>query len=68
MSEYWRKRAEVLKQAELSKAEKVISDRIASQYRKASQSINDDIEKWLQRFADNNDISMAEAQIGRAHV
>lgn len=61
-SEYWRKRAEELALKQFDLADDVIKKEIAEQYRKAAEGIDSDISKWLMRFADANDISMAEAR------
>lgn len=60
-SEYWKKRFELLEQLEHNKAASIIPN-IENQYMKAQRAIEDQINSWHQRFANNNQISMAEAR------
>lgn len=59
--EYWSERFEQLEEAQLAKAESYVED-LDREYRKAVSSVEKDIAHWYQRFADNNEISMADAQ------
>jgi len=58
---YWQERMVLLEGALLSKGQKYLQD-IEREYRTAAISIEKDIARWYQRFADNNLINMAEAK------
>ena len=58
---YWQKRMEVLEDEQYRRAEAYYRD-VQEQFRKASNSIQMDIERWYQRLADNNGISYASAK------
>lgn len=58
---YWQKRMEALEDEQHRRAEAYYRD-VQEQFRKASNSIQMDIERWYQRLADNNGISYASAK------
>jgi SPP1 gp7 family putative phage head morphogenesis protein len=60
-SEYWRKRFEQLEEAQLNKGLDYYNE-LEREYKKASQSIEQQITAWYSRFAQNNEISFAEAK------
>ena len=60
-SEYWKKRFEALEDDQYKKSQKYIED-MERQFREAQNNISMDIERWYQRLADNNDISLASAK------
>jgi phage putative head morphogenesis protein, SPP1 gp7 family len=60
-SEYWKKRMEILEAAQLQKGQAYYAN-LEKQFREASANIEKEISKWYQRFAINNNISMAEAK------
>lgn len=59
--EYWRKRSAEIEQQQHEKAEEYI-ERLKKEYERAIQSIQRDIEAFYERYAINNEISMAEAR------
>jgi SPP1 gp7 family putative phage head morphogenesis protein len=59
-SEYWAKRFEDLEKSQNRKAEEAYAQ-IERQYRLAQKELDSQIARWYQRFADNNDISLADA-------
>lgn len=59
--EYWRKRSEEIEEQQHEKAEEYI-ERLKKEYERAIQSIQRDIEAFYERYAINNEISMAEAR------
>lgn len=59
--DYWRKRFELLEEAQLKKGLDYYND-LEHQYKLASQSIEQQISNWYRRFAQNNEISFAEAK------
>ncbi|WP_053178019.1 minor capsid protein [Peribacillus loiseleuriae] len=59
--DYWRKRFEMLLDAELNKSENYLVD-MESAYIQTISEIEKDITKWYGRFATNNEISLAEAK------
>lgn len=59
--EYWRRRFEMLEQAQHEKSENYYRD-LERAYIRTMQEIEKDIAKWYQRFADNNEISLDEAK------
>jgi SPP1 gp7 family putative phage head morphogenesis protein len=59
-SEYWAKRFEDLEKSQNRKAEETYAQ-IERQYRLAQKELDSQIARWYQRFADNNDISLADA-------
>ena len=60
-SDYWKQRFEQLEQAQNSMGASTFAD-IEKQYKQAQKEIEAKIARWHQRFADNNNISMAEAR------
>lgn len=60
-SEYWRKRLELLEQAEHKKATQYFYD-LEKIYRQATYNCEAEISKWYQRIAVNNHISYQEAK------
>lgn len=58
---YWKKRFEQLEQSQNRKGIECLAD-IEMQYRKAQRQIEAQISTWYQRFADNNQISLADAR------
>jgi SPP1 gp7 family putative phage head morphogenesis protein len=59
--DYWRKRFELLEEAQLKKGLNYFDD-LERQYKLASESIEQQIANWYRRFAQNNEISFAEAK------
>lgn len=59
--EYWTKRMEILEEAQHKKGAKYLQD-LDVQYRNASKEIEKQLSVWYQRFAKNNNVSMAEAR------
>lgn len=59
--EYWRRRFTALEEA-IERMAKKGADDLDRIYREASASIERDISRWYQRFADNNGLTMAEAR------
>lgn len=60
-SSYWKKRFEQLEQSQNQQGMRCYAD-IEKQYRQAQRTLEGQISAWYQRFADNNNISMAEAR------
>lgn len=60
-SSYWKKRFEMLEEAQLNKGQVYIED-LEKQYRITSNNIEKELSTWYQRFAFNNNITMAEAR------
>ena len=58
---YWQRRMELLEKAQLNKGQAYFAD-LEKQYRIAEQNIEKEINNWYQRFAENNQITMAEAK------
>lgn len=58
---YWQKRMEALEDEQYRRAEACYRD-VQEQFRRASRSIQMDIERWYQRLADNNGVSYASAR------
>jgi SPP1 gp7 family putative phage head morphogenesis protein len=59
--QYWKKRFEALEDATNKKGQSLYAD-VEEQYVKAQRTIEAKIRVWYQRFADNNNITMAEAR------
>ena len=59
--EYWKKRFEALEDIQYQKSEKYYRN-AEEQFRKVCNELTLDIERWYQRLADNNDISLAAAK------
>lgn len=59
--DYWKGRMAALEDRQHQKGEAYYKD-IQEQFRRASNSVQMDIERWYQRLADNNDISYAGAK------
>lgn len=60
-SEYWEKRFTQLEEAQNKLGADALKE-IEEQYREALKRLEEEIAAWYQRFADNNNISMAEAR------
>lgn len=60
-SNYWKKRMEILEAAQLQKGQSYFAT-LEKQFKEASANIEKEIAVWYQRFAINNNISMAEAK------
>lgn len=60
-SEYWKKRFEMLEHSQNQQGIRCYAD-IEKQYRQAQKQIEGQIASWYQRFADNNDITLADAR------
>ena len=58
---YWEKRFERLKKHEMRKADAVNAD-LARAYRDALRKLRADVERWYDRFARENDVSLARAR------
>lgn len=58
---YWVRRMEILETAQLQKGQRYYAD-LERQYRIALTNIEREINNWYQRFAINNQISMADAR------
>ncbi len=58
---YWKRRMEMLETAQLEKGQRFYAD-LERQYRIASANIEKEINNWYRRFAENNQITMAEAK------
>lgn len=58
---YWKRRMEMLETAQLEKGQRFYAD-LERQYKIASANIEKEINNWYQRFAENNQITMAEAK------
>ncbi|GAB0167462.1 minor capsid protein [Lysinibacillus sp. CTST325] len=59
--DYWRKRFEMLEQAQHEKSESYYKD-LEKAYIKTMQEIEKDIARWYRRFADNNEMTLEEAK------
>ena len=59
--EYWRRRFEAIEKTAVKEGLKY-NERLEKEYYKAMKSIESDIARWYQRFANNNEIDMAEAK------
>ncbi|MCW2277742.1 minor capsid protein [Heliophilum fasciatum] len=60
-AEYWQKRSEQLAQRQFDKADQYVGE-LNKEYQRAIQEIRRNIEVFYQRYADNNEISLAEAR------
>ena len=60
-SSYWKKRFELIEQHKHDEASSLLYQ-LEDRYIKAQRQIESQIQSWYQRFADNNEISMAEAK------
>jgi len=60
-ADYWRKRFEILEAAQHKEAVMVLDD-IRRQFNMAQKTIEDQIYSWYGRFANNNQIDLAEAR------
>ena len=60
-SEYWQKRFKAIENRSHNKGLKSLAY-IALEYEKAEKELNDKIVLWYERFAKNNDITLAEAK------
>ncbi|KOP78648.1 hypothetical protein AMS59_12570 [Lysinibacillus sp. FJAT-14745] len=59
--DYWRRRFEMLEQAQHEKSESYYKD-LEKAYIKTMQEIEKDIARWYQRFAENNEMTLEEAK------
>lgn len=59
--DYWRRRFVAIEKVVVQSAEEYY-DKLEQEYRKAMKSIEQNITTWYQRFANNNEIDMAEAK------
>lgn len=59
--EYWKKRFSKM-ESEQHRKDEVIAQDIKRQFQLASDNIQEDIEKWYYRLAENNDITYTEAK------
>src|SRR5690625_4157860 len=59
---YWRKRAEAVASIEHRKTDKYMATTLKREYDKARKSIQEQIDSFYARFADNNEISLADAR------
>ncbi len=60
-NDYWKERMEALEDEQYQESVEYFED-IKEQFKKAQMSIQDDIEKWYYRLAENNDISYSQAK------
>jgi SPP1 gp7 family putative phage head morphogenesis protein len=60
-SEYWRNRAELLEDAKNRAAGRYTAE-IEKQFNLAQKTLDEQIEQWYGRFADNNGITLSEAR------
>lgn len=60
-SEYWKKRMEILQNAQMNKGERYLID-LDRQYNVMSKNIEKELAAWYQRLADNNGITLIEAK------
>lgn len=58
---YWKKRFQALENSQYQKTVAYYKD-VQEQFRRATNDIQMDIEKWYRRLADNNEISLAAAK------
>lgn len=59
--EYWRKRSEEIAALQFNKSDEY-ANKLKREYEKAISSIQRDLEVFYERYAENNEISMAEAR------
>ncbi|HEX3022207.1 MAG TPA: minor capsid protein [Lachnospiraceae bacterium] len=59
--EYWKKRFELLEESS-NKQGREYCQEVEKEFRKAQATIESDIARWYQRFADNNGISLPKAR------
>lgn len=60
-ADYWRGRFSVLEEAAHKQTDEYLQS-LEDIYRGAEQSVQKDIESWYQRFATNNNVTLAEAR------
>lgn len=60
-ADYWRGRFSVLEEAAHKQTDEYLQS-LEDIYREAEQSVQRDIESWYQRFATNNNVTLAEAR------
>ena len=60
-ADYWRGRFSVLEEAAHKQGDKYLQS-LEDIYREAEQTVQKDIESWYQRFATNNNVTLAEAR------
>lgn len=60
-NKYWRKRFEILEEAQMAKGEAYTKD-LDKQYRKAMNEIESELVRWYARIAENNEINMSQAR------
>lgn len=59
--EYWAKRFEALEEAQMNKGAAYYAE-IEKQYNKASREVQKEVEKWLTRLAENNELTLQGAR------
>lgn len=60
-NDYWRERFELLQDAQMHKSEEFLKS-LEQEYKQAAKKVQNDIEIWFSRLADNNGVSLAEAR------
>ena len=60
-ADYWRRRFEILEDAQNKDATKLLGD-IERHFNQAQKTLDDQIYSWYGRFADNNEISLVDAR------
>ena len=60
-ADYWRGRFSVLEEAAHKQTDEYLQS-LEDIYREAEQTVQKDIESWYQRFATNNNVTLAEAR------
>ena len=60
-ADYWRGRFAILENSAHKQADEYLRS-LEDIYRGAEQSVQRDIESWYQRFATNNNVTLAEAR------
>jgi SPP1 gp7 family putative phage head morphogenesis protein len=60
-ADYWKKRFEILEDSQNRNAARTVS-KLEQQFNLAQRTVDDQINAWYGRFADNNAISLAEAK------
>lgn len=61
-AEYWAKRFRQLEEAEHDKSSQYIYENVEKQFALAAKELEKEITAWVQRFAEDNALSMAEAR------
>lgn len=60
-SEYWKQRFDIIEAAKAKAGERTIAD-VETMFRQAQRELDNQIQAWYGRFADNNQIPLAEAR------